>query len=475
MEKGFGDAKRAAERVKLGDGERCRGRGWARGQGLKFVLAMAAAMLWQTGDLRVAAPPREGVAQAQAMKYERALMVPGGASGEACAVLDASVFAHAASAAAGDLRVVRVVGNRQQEIPFAVSFSEAQPTDAVMATAKDVRRQGGDLVFDLAMPKRAYTTVDLQLGAKDFVATAEVWGSDGKGGARKALGTFVLFDLTKEGLARSTEMALQESTFAELHVVLRVRGAEGGMPRNLPVSAVRGAVVPASREAQTLYTVVATSGKLEEQGGATVVRMAAAAHVPIERVKFVLQPGYKGSFLREVSVSAERDKDKGLREVVEGAIWRVLRSAGPGGVPAIDASKLAVGAVIASNMHEDATVTVAVKHGDEPPVPMQSVELEMRQRTVCFDAVAGARYVLRYGDDAAGASVYDRGTLARVEAAPLVATMGPEELNRRYVKRTDTAEGEERNPETGWILLLAGISVLGALASRHTKRRGRHR
>ncbi len=436
---------------------------------------MAMAMLWQVGDVRVAGQVRDSGAQAQPMKYERTLTVPGGASGEACAVLDASVFAHAASAAAGDLRVVREVGQSQQEIPFAVSFSEAQPTDAISATVEDAREQGGALEFDLAMPKRPYTTVDLQLAAQNFVATAEVWGWDGVGGAKKPLGTFVLFDLTKDGLARSTEMALQESTYAELHVALRVRGADAGMLKRLPVSAVQGAVVPASREAQTLYTVVAASGKMEEQNGATVTRIKAAPHVPIERVRFVPQPGYKESFLRAVTISAERDGGKKLRERVEGSIWRVLRKAGPGGVPAIDASKLTVGAVIASNVHEPATLTVAVKDDGTPMVPMQSVELEMRQRTVCFDAVAGARYKLRYGDDAEGASVYDRGSLTRIEAAPLVAVLGPEELDGRYVKQAGERRRDERSPETGWILLLVAISVLGALASRHTKRQGRQR
>lgn len=417
----------------------------------------------------------DGVAQARPMRYERALTVRSGASGEACAVLDADVFAHAASASAADLRVVRETPGRPREIPFAVSFSEAQPTDAVTATVKDIRQEHGALVFDLTMPQRTYTTVDLQLAAQNFIATAEVWGSDGKGGAAKALGTFVLFDLSRERLARSTAMALQESSFAELHVVLRMRDAEGGLPRNPPASVVQGALVPASREAQTLYTAVAASRRMEQRDGATLARIAAAAHVPIERVRFELRPGYRGSFLRPVSVSAQRTGGDGLRELVEGSIWQVLRGPGPHGAPPIDASRLALGAVIASNMHAAADLTVAVRNDGGPPLPIDAVVLEMRQRTVCFDAVAGARYVLRYGDEAAAASVYDRGTLARVDAAPLAATLGPEEVNPAYIRRADASAATPRHPETRWILLLSAVTVLGVLASRHTKRRERHR
>jgi hypothetical protein len=447
---------------------------------LRLAIAICAALLWQAGSVHLDRPAPDPGTNPQHMRYERPLTVPGSAAGEACAVLDANVFAHEASAAGADLRVFRQTGNErktaggEQEVPFAVSYSEAQPTDATIATVRNRSLHGGQIAFDLEMPHRPYTTVDLHLAATNFVAIAQVWASDGSVAAKTPLGSFVLFDLSGQGLARSTAMALQESSFPRLHVVLRMHGVKGEALPGLSADLVRGAVVPASREAQTLYTVVASSAKLVQQGTSTIARIEAAAHVPVERVRFVLAPGYQGSFLRSVSVTAERDAGGGERETVNGRIWQVRRPAADG-LPAINAAKLSIDAVIASNMHEDTAVKVAVQNDGQPPLPLQAVQLEMRQRQVCFDAVAGGSYMLRYGDEGTGAAVYNGGAAAALTSVPLVAQMGPEALNREYVKRNAALKPEHGNPETRWIILLAAIALLGALASRHTKRQGRHR
>ncbi len=440
---------------------------------MRLALALMVALLWQAGDFGVpgtVAPP----AEQQHLRYERALRLPPEAKGTACAVLDASAFADAASWSEGDLRVFRKGGaGKQEEVPFAVSYSEAQPTDAVTATVQNLRLLQGEIVFDLAMPPRAYTVVDLNLAAQNFIGTAEVSGSDGKGGPAKLLGTFTLFDLTQEHLARSTSLAMQESNFAELHVKLRLQGADGGALPGLSAAMVVGATVPASREAQTLYTMVATTSRMTQVGTSTVAEFEVPAHVPIERVKFVLDAGYKADFLRNVTISAGRDLRATARpdDVIDGEIWRVTR----GGAAAIHAAKLTQVAVLASNLREAARVRVEVKNGGETPLPIQAIQLEMRQRTVCFDAAAGSTYILLYGDDALRATVYDLDGLAKRTASPIVAALGPEELNRAYVARKDAKTYNERNPELYWILLLAAIAALGALASRHTKRRGRHR
>jgi hypothetical protein len=441
---------------------------------LKLTLALVAALLWQAGDF---GRPGEGpapMAEVQHLRYERALTVPAGASGTACAVLDGSVFAHAASWSEGDLRVFRSAGSEKpEEIPFAVSYSSAQPTDVAAAAVENLRIEGGRIVFDLAMPQRAYTVVELQLAAKNFIGVAEISGSEVKGGREKSLGTFAVFDLTERHLARSTVLALQESSFARLHVKLRLHSVDGSASPQLSTAMVTGATVPASREAQTLYTVVAATSKLAQDGGQTVAQMDAPAHVPIERVSFEVDPAYKPDFLRGVSVLVARDVARLARpdEVIDGEIWRVTRE----GDPAIHAAKLTQIAVMASNLREAAKVKVEVKNDGSAPLPIKAVQLEMRQRTICFGAVAGSAYELRYGDDALRASVYDLDGLTKTSARPLIAALGPEELNRDYVARSEVKTYGERNPQMYWIALLAMIAALGALASRHTKRQGRHR
>ena len=428
-------------------------------------MVAAATLLWQAGN---AGAPRV-VAEPQHLRYERAITVSGGGAGVACALLDATVFAHAASRSGDDLRVFSAgADDVPVETPFALTESEAQPVDVAAATVENLGMRGGDVVFDLVMPLRVYSEVDLQLAAKDFVATATVSGSDGRGGPSTSLGSFALFDLTQQDLSRSTALPLQESSFARLHVELHVTSAAGGTFVGLTPAIVQGATVPASREAQTLYTVVASSG-VTQQGASTVARIAMPEHVPVERVSFLLDPAFKRDFLRTVTVDAGSGQ---TLESLDGEIERVTR-AGVAGEPEIHQAKLSVDAVMASNLRGPATYVVTVKNGDDRPLPIRTVQLEMRQRRVCFEAQAGSAYTLRYGDVALRAPVYDFAQLYTGEAKPMVATLGGEAINAEFAAREDTRPYSERHPEVLWIALLAVVGTLGATALHGVKHKGR--
>lgn len=444
---------------------------------MKLAFTLIAALVWQTGGLIPSADAPTQQAVPQHMRYERPLTVSSNASGIACAVLDANVYTHTASSSADDLRVFQTTGRTQQEVPFVVSYNEAQPTDAHTAIVHNLSLRSGSLVFDLAMPHRAYTLVDLHLAAQNFLATAEVSGSNNDGTLSKPLGTFVLFDLTQQHLARSTSLALQESDFAQLHIKLHPIALNGGPLPHLRTTIMQGATIPASREAQTLYTVVATTSAIAQQGSSSVAQMLIPAHVPIERISIVLDPRYKADFLRTVSIVAHSDDKASAQpqETIDDQIWRVTRKPDALSSVAIDAAKLNLTAVIASNLQSPASLRVEVKNDGQPPLPIRAVQLEMRQRTLCFNATPNATYTLRYGDDALRASVYDLSSLSELPATPLMATLGPERINPQYTQRQTATTYEDRNPDLIWVALLAAIALLGALVSRHTKRQGRHR
>jgi hypothetical protein len=440
------------------------------------LIPIAAAFLFQAGTFPSVSNAPAPLADPQHLRYVRTLTLPHNASGIACTVLDASVYAHAASSSADDLRVFRLTDHtRPQEVPFVVSYSEAQPTDAQTATVRNRALHNGALSFDLDMPPRPYTAVDLDLAAHNFFATAQVSSSDALG---KPLGTFTLFDLTQRHLARSTTLALQESTLPHLHVLLRLRTLDGKLFPHLDPSIIQGATVPASREAQTLYTVVASDNAITQQGASSLAQLDIPAHLPVERVQFVLDPVYKSDFLRNVSITAAADTHQPdqPQEVIDGQIWRVTRPADAvAGAPAISAAELTLPAVIASNLHDPATIRVTLSDATQPVLPLRAVQLEMRQRTLCFDAVSNATYTLRYGDNDLRASVYDLGDLATLPAKPLIATLGPEELNPGYIERHLARTYDQRNPNLFWIALLAAIAVLGSFVSRHAMRQGRRR
>ena len=446
---------------------------------MKSSFPILAALLLQAGSFPSISNAPAPLADPQHLRYVRSLTLPRGASGVACAVLDASVYAHTASSSADDLRVFRVDGHKKpQEIPFVVSYSEAEPSDAQTATVRNLTLHNGNLIFDLDMPQRAYTQVDLQLAAHNFFATADVSGSNGKGGPTKPLGVYTLFDLTERHLPRSTSLALQESTFPQLHITLHLRGLDGSPFPHLDTSIVQGATVPASREAQTLYTVVAATSALTQSTTSSTAQLNIPAHVPVERVQFALDPSYKSDFLRFVSIKADADTKQPdqPQEIIDGQIWRVTRAADISArVPAISAAKLAIPAVIASNLHDPATIQIEVANAAHPPLPIRAVQLEMRQRTLCFSASPDSTYTLRYGDDDLRASVYDLRALTTLPARPLMANLGLEELNPGYIQRHVASTYDERNPDLFWIALLAAIAVLGTFASRRTMRQGRRR
>ena len=439
---------------------------------MKSMFPLAAALLLQAGTFPSLSNAPAPQADTEHLRYVRALTLPPNASGIACTVLDASVYAHTASSSADDLRVFRLDHhNKSQEVPFVVSYSQAQPSDAQTATVRNLVVHNSTLTFDLDMPPRPYTQVDFQLAAHNFLATAEVSTP-----ANKPLGTFTLFDLTQRHLARSTSLPLQESTLPQLHITLHLRALDNTPFPYLDPAILQGATVPASREAQTLYTVVASADTLTQQASSSVAQFNLPAHVPVERVQFVLDPSYKADFFRDVTVTAVPNTPDLLpdepEERITDHIWRVTRP--PNAAPAIHAAALSFPAVLASNLHDRATVRVTIADGAQPPLPIRAVQLAMRQRTLCFDAASNATYTLRYGDNDLRSVVYDSGDLTKLPTRPLIAKLEPEILNAGYMQRPINTYSP-RNPNLFWIALLATVAVTGSLFSRHAARQERRR
>ncbi len=290
--------------------------------------ALLAVLLWQ-----VAVANEPPAAEPGTMRYERAIRVAAGA-GQACAVLDAQIFSHAAPSLS-DVRIfpAQEAGAVMNEVPYAITLSEAASEETETArvlnlgTGTGASKEGAQIVFDLEMPARAYTSVTLNLdpAAHDFIARATVSGADTLSGKATALGTFTLFDLTSQRLSRDTTISLTESTFKFLHVELHISPASGAASTHFVPAMVMGATVPPSREAQSVYTTVAETSSVVTKARETVETFMVPARVPVERVSFVLAPGFIGNFSRVVRVRAQADAaDDGgrapLPEVVTGSI-----------------------------------------------------------------------------------------------------------------------------------------------------------
>src|SRR5207244_2936985 len=159
------------------------------------------------------------------------------------------------------------------------TVSESATPDEEPARVLNLGMRGKKVGFDLVMPSHSYTDVILDIAAKDFVATAHV-----KAGPID-LGSFTLFDLTSQHLGRSTTLHLQESNFNLLNVEMEATPAPGAPAgRAFTLKSVRGVTVPPSREAQTLYTVVASTADVKQKGQRSIATIALPMQVPVERV-----------------------------------------------------------------------------------------------------------------------------------------------------------------------------------------------
>ena len=237
-------------------------------------------------------------------------------------------------------------------------------------------------------------------------------------------------------------------------------------------SMITGATVPPGREEQSLYTTVASSSAIEQQGHWSIATMTVPAHVPVERARFVLSPQVHADFLRDATVAASPMQTGlealGAAEGVSGHIFRITRSA-IANVPAIDSQAMTINTVIGANLRAPARVTASVDNGAASPLPIIRVDLQMRERKLCFEARPDTSYTLRYGDAELSAPSYSYARRFVASDRPTLGALGTEEMNRNYV-RPGTDEAKKRpGRELPWLLLIASISVAGVTALQYVR------
>ena len=198
-------------------------------------------------------------------QFERPVAMPAQASGQTCAVLDPSVFAHA-SAGLADLRLYQGTA----ETPYVVHSDVAVlPADQKISPI-NLGKTGGQTVFDAEMPDGTYSDIQLEVSGHDFLATVTVSGSQAEaGGPRTKLGSFTIFDLTRQRLGRSTVLHLPESDFHYLH--FQIAGPIA--PEN-----VTGLSVTRQPKSQPKYVTVAETAKSTTKDRNSVFEFNVPAH-----------------------------------------------------------------------------------------------------------------------------------------------------------------------------------------------------
>ena len=393
-------------------------------------------------------------------RYERPIERSSQQAGQVCLALGSEIFEHSSPELA-DLRLY----HDATETPYVIrTETPAEGTEKSIAPL-NLGARGGQTVFDAELPDTHYSDLQLDVTAQNFIATVAVAGSRTKeGNAETKLGRYTIFDLTRQKLGRSTVLHLPESDFPYLH--FRVAGAIS--PEN-----VKGLSVERLPASLPVYMTIAESAQVTQKGHSSVLEITVPAHVPVDRIAFV--PGASTAlFSRDVSISVAAVPSIPAREGAElphpvVSSGNLLRVHSNQNGRRIDEERLAIDAP-SVDFDTPAKWTVTIDNGDDAPLTLVTVRLQMLERTLCFDAAANTSYTLYYGDSALTAPRYDYTTLFVAQANASRVTAGQEHPNPTYQPRPDGRPFTEKHPALLWVALIAVIVLLGSIALRSAKR-----
>jgi hypothetical protein len=392
-------------------------------------------------------------------QYERHLQGIEQRTGQSCLVLDPAIFPHAAAGLA-DLRIYR----DGAEIPFVLHTAAASEGGLQTIAPLNLGRRGGETVFDVSLPTGRYSDLQLDVTGQNFIAAVTVTGSQtDAGSAETRIGSYTIFDLTSQKLGRSTILHLPESDFRFLH--FRIHG-------QLAPESIKGVSVEQLPASQPSYQTIAETSHIERKGHTSVLQFTLPAHLPVDRIAFT--PGASPvQFNRALSVSSTfipASRSTGTDQPVQTHFsGNLLRVHSMENGQRIDEEHLAID-VSWADSSQPSQWTITIENGDDAPLTMESVRLQMLERSLCFETAASGNYALYYGDPAIIAPRYDYATFFTPQANAVRIAAGPERQNPAYQPRPDDRPFTEKHPALLWIALVALIALLGTVALRSAKR-----
>jgi hypothetical protein len=352
-----------------------------------------------------------------------------------------------------DLADLRIYDGESQ-VQYALSEQRGR-TSSQEAAAKilNLGSVGGRTEFDLDMFDAntgqigEYDRIRLNLDAKDFVVTASVAGSN-ELGAKMAtqLPPATLYDFTREELGSNPVLKLPPSCFRYLHVKLSA---------GISPAQVKGASIYNLQETKAVWTGVGSCGPPSQIARTTGISCNAPLHVPVDRVRFHVDPK-QVNFRRAIVISDASDHYYGTREITRVRMNRAGTT------------------VVSEEMDvpiEDrgsGQLRITVDNGDNPPLAISGQLLSVERR-LYFETQGKSLLKLYYGDDKLQSPVYDYARFFKADPAAAKAEVGPGSHNPAYRGRPDDRPWSERHKAILWLAMLLAVVVLAALAIRGLK------
>jgi len=342
----------------------------------------------------------------------------------------------------GDLRLY----DGDSLVQYAISEQQAGiSSEEVEVKIINLGSVSGRTEFDLDAGGLAeYDRVRLRLDARDFVATAVVFGGSAPGKAAAVqLAPSTLYDFSKEQLGSNSLLKLPPSSFRFLHVRL----TPGIRPQQ-----VKGATIYNLREQKARWTVAGSCSAPQQKQHQTVIACTIPNRVPAERIRLEVAPA-QVNFRRAVSV-----EDAKGEQIYSGEISRVRVNRG--GMLVTD-EELSPSFRVSSDRY-----ILTIDNGENPWLMITAAEPLALERRFYFNPQGKSTLRLYYGDQRLEAPLYDYARFFHEEASLTEAQLGAGAHNPQYAGRPDDRPWSERHMGVLWGAMVVAVLALAALAIR---------
>jgi hypothetical protein len=403
-------------------------------------------------------------AAAPVFRYERPVQLAQSTAPETCIVLPLDLLSHAAPW----LQDVRVMAG-DREIAYQVrTSSDAGEEVARPEQILNLGERNGAISFDVEMTEPRYSRVLLKMARSHFSVLVHVTGIDRPGEAGVAFPEIAYSSDTPEDEPQVKRISLPESNFRYLHFEIRTLALDPVTPQD-----IAGVEVLVQSAEPPRYVQVASATGPQQKPHETIYEFAVPANLGLDGLSFASDDP-KAVFSRAADVERFRSS-QAAQATTEDAARREMpmQSEGIALMQAPDAKRpaaasgegtvhLALGAVPYAS-----TVRLTIQNGDDAPLALHAIALQMRERQVCFLRKPNTSYALRYGDPLLGAPQYD---LSPIEAAAINVSESTLGAERSLTPASESLRPfTERHPVLLWIALILVVGTLGFVALRSAR------
>lgn len=414
--------------------------------------------------LRVSLAAMLLAAATPAFQYERPVQLAESAAPETCVVLPLDLLSHSALWLQ-DLRVM--AGDR--EVAYQVrTSSDAGEEVARPEQILNLGERNGAISFDVEMTEPRYSRVLLKMARSHFSVLIHVTGIDRPGEAGVAFPEVAYSSDAPEDEPQVKRISLPESNFRYLHFEIRTLALEPLTPQD-----IAGVDVLAQSAEPPRYVQVASATGPQQKPHETIYEFAVPANLPLDRLSFASDDP-KAVFSRTADLERFRSSQTAQANAEDTARREMpMQSQGIALAHAPDVKHLSASnagssvRLALSAVPYASTLRLTIQNGDDAPLALRNVVLDMRERQVCFLRKPNTSYTLRYGDPLLGAPQYD---LSPIEAAAIhvsMSTLGAERVLTPKGKRVRPFT--ERYPALLWIALILVVGTLGFVALRSAR------